>query len=198
MKITEVLQSATSRPSTTQPINEAFVNIFKRDLDLQDMYGQQVCDIITAAYAAIGGNTDASTLTVDGLKASFPMWKLYVSGGVVKFVMLFKDRQGRKLTALGTDGSREASLMLRKQLPKLMDTAYGELSGDALRLFKIALKTRFQDHQIPNTEVAGILNIDPSEIELHPDGFSYTRNIDGKRIEKQMIGTHGLPIVDRT
>lgn len=166
--------------SITSILTERFVNLHTK----QDIakYIDPIWDIIQTSYAPIGGFLSASSK--EDLIKKTGMAKLVRKDSKIVAVMIYKDDQGRKGIAAGTDGSTEGKKWLMKMFKEDVDLerSWGEFSGKAEHLM---LKSG--GVPIPNSLAAQILN--KPILDLNPDGFHYTREIMGEPHEKILIGS---------
>lgn len=158
---------------------EHFVNVF--DADQKRKYADQVWDIMQKSYEKVGGFGTASS--ADELIAKSSLWKLVVRNGHVYAAFLYKDQQGRKSVASGTDGSD----MGRRDYARVKDEdiklqrAWAEVSGPVERIMK-----RAGAQAVPNSLANKLTG--KEILELNPDGFHYTRFIAGEPHEKIIYG----------
>lgn len=158
---------------------ERFVNLHNP----QDMskHIDVIWKILEDSYASIGGFKSA-TDKEDLMKKS-GLTKLVVKDGKIVAVKIYKDELGRKSIAGGTDGSAEGKKWFIKMCEEdiKLNRAWGEVSG---AMEHIMLKRG--SVPIPNTMVARILG--KPITNLDPDGYHYTRDIQGEPHTKIMIG----------
>ena len=158
---------------------ERFVNLHNP----QDMskHIDVIWKILEDSYASIGGFKSA-TDKEDLMKKS-GLTKLVVKDGKIVAVKIYKDELGRKSIAGGTDGSAEGKKWFIKMCEEdiKLNRAWGEVSG---AMEHIMLKRG--SVPIPNTMVARILG--KPILNLDPDGYHYTRDIQGEPHTKIMIG----------
>lgn len=102
-------------------LDEAYKNFFLRDKDKREKYKDEVFDILQKSYAKIGGLKSGGFSSPDDMVNKIPFWKLAIKNGKVVAVVMYKDKQGRKSVASGTDGSDEGK-------KKLIDIIRGDLS----------------------------------------------------------------------
>lgn len=166
---------------------ESYKNLFQKD----DMwkYASDVFKILEESYAKIGGLNIGS---IDELIDESDMWKLYIKDGIVKLVFIYKDKNGRKLIAVGTDGSQEAKRILIKDIKHDLGRSYVEASGSLEKLINhiIGDDNKFK---IPSSEMLSLTGKIPSNID--PDTYHYDRKIGEKTHTKALYGTPRLPII---
>lgn len=158
---------------------EHYVNAF--DEDSKAKYADQVWDIMQKSYASQGGFHSADD--IHDLIHKTGMWKLAVRSGHVYAAMLYKDQQGRKSIASGTDGSLlgKRDYFKMKEEDIRMERAWAEVSGPVERIMQ-----QSGAEPIPN-KFAAILtgkHID----EMDDDGYHYTRIISGIPHKKVIYG----------
>lgn len=163
----------------TNLILERFVNLHT-DQDMAK-YIDVIWDILQRSYANIGGFKSA-TDKQDLIKKS-GLTKLVTKQGKVIALRIYKDELGRKSIAGGTDGSEEGKKWLLKMCEEdiKLNRAWGEVSG---AMEHIMLKRGAVP--IPNTMVAKILGRPIHSYD--PDGYHYTREIQGELHTKIMVG----------
>lgn len=96
-----------------QQINEHFVNC--KNQDEMQKYADIVWDILERSYTYCGGikNIDNPSHLIKKTH----LWKLYRKNGEIKAVICYSDRKGgRKMCLLGSDGSDEGRVYLKKML----------------------------------------------------------------------------------
>lgn len=166
-------------------INENYKNITtKQD---KQKYKDQVWDILTKSYQYIGGikgsGFESSHVMVDRI----PYWKIFTRDGKVIAVMLYKDKNGRKMVACGSDGSAEGKQIVKRMIEDDIrhQRAYGEIS-DALVAYvnRHFTKDEISKYFVPADQVSKILNKPVKPI----DKYTYTRLIGGEQHEKMMYG----------
>ena len=164
----------------TQVLLEKVVNLF--DQDQKDKYGQQVWDILLQSYAPIGGFQTASSL--EELMHKSGLWKLVMRDGQITAVKIYRDQFGRKAVAMGTDGSIQGRRDIRMLIAD--DVKFGrswaETSGAPERIMK-----GMGAPPIPAIYAEFLSN--KAVLSYNPDGFHYTRLIEGEPHEKIMYGT---------
>lgn len=177
----------------TQYITEHHHNLF--NAEQKQPYAQQVWDMLQTAYVPLGGLKGSGLKSVDDMIANIPMWKVSTRNGQIKVVILYKDRNGRKLIAMATDGSIDSKQVLINILQSEFKRSYAELSGPALAFVTRRLPELVAKYAIPAEEVARIAALSGKFI-VPVDQFKYTREINGHSLEKMMIGTIGNHITN--
>lgn len=106
--------------------------------------------------------------------------------------MLYKDKNGRKLVALGSNGTLEGKEALKKMFFEELKTqrAYGEISGPALKFIMKFFKADLNAVLIPSKNVGEILN---KPVTITGE-FTYVRKIGLDDEEKVMYGKVGQRI----
>jgi predicted kinase len=203
-------------PVESKIITEKFINLIgDRSLDQKNQYKQQVFDLLQSSYASIGGIKGSGFDSADDMVANIPFWKLAVKDGKLVAVLLYKDKQGRKSVAAGTDGSRVGKLTLQNMVSAESDRSYAEKSKAALSLaIKNMTPAEKSKYLIPVSQVKNITSdpvipikdlpesdwpiTDPAEIEStktslerYPElwDYGYFREIGGQQKFKVMMGT---------
>lgn len=85
-------------------LNENYKN-FILNKDMKEKYKNEVWDLIQDSYSAIGGIKGSGFSSPDDMIENIPFWKVYTKNNKVLMVVLYKEKSGRKLVALGIDGS---------------------------------------------------------------------------------------------
>lgn len=94
-----------------QTLTEKFINLIgEKDIEKKREYADRVWDILQRSYAKIGGIKGSGFKSKEDMIKNIPFWKIMKSNGKVIAVKLYKDKNGRKSVAGGTDGSKEAKL----------------------------------------------------------------------------------------
>lgn len=170
---------------------EHYLNLFKEED--KKLYADDIWNMLQNAYRYIGGLKGSGFSSKDEMIKKIHMWKLNRRDGKINAFILYKDSNGRKLVAIGTDGTEQGKEDFKKMFKEelVQNRAYGEISHSVLKLaFKILGDELFQ-HLVPSDEVSKILGKEISKT----DAFKYKRNIGGDEIEKIMYGVPFLKIV---
>lgn len=173
-----------------QFLAEAYRNLFT-DSD-KEKYIDIVWDMLQASYESCGGLKTKGLESKAGLVANTPMWKLWIKDEKVKIVLCYKEKGGRKIVAIGTDGTGESKRQLAKIMSEEFARSYIEVSDSLEAFLKKNLFDLVEKYKIPTEEVPNIIH---NKITPLSDGYHYTRNINGEQIEKLMLGTPGKSIV---
>jgi len=168
-------------------LTEKFVNLF--DDKTKQKYAEEVYQLLQKAYSQIGGMKGSGFETPESMIHSIPFWKLGFSNGRLVLVIMYKDKNGRKLVAVGTDGSKEGKAYLNSALKVEFSRSYAEISGPLLTYLQKKFPNIVAAYRIPVEQVRKIF---PDIRQI--DDFSYERNIGGQWIEKIMLGTIGRTI----
>ncbi len=174
-----------------QFICERYNNLFTAEQKQQ--FAPQVWQLLQTAYSPIGGLKGSGFKSQQDMIDNIPMWKVSTRNGSVKTVIMYKDRNGRKLIAMGTDGSLEGKQMLTNMLRSEFTRSYAELSGPALRFVQNKMPELVSQYAIPSEKVVEIAAMNGKTV-TPIDQYLYTREIGGHAAEKMMIGTIGKRI----
>ena len=164
---------------------ETYINAI--DPDDKKKYARQVWDILQSSYASLPGGF-ATASSIDELIEKSWLWKMAKKNGKIVAVQIYKDQYGRKGIAGGTDGSEIG----KKEFNKIfaddirLNRSWAEVSGAPEYIMK-----KLGAPAIPNTLAAKLTG--KEILNLNPDGFHYTRLINGEPHEKVMYGTVNLP-----
>lgn len=116
-------------------LNENYKNLINNIPDKQK-YKTIVFNMIQKAYSKMGGIHGSGFESPDDMVKNIPFWKLYFKDNVLKFVIMYKDKNGRKSVATATDGTIEAKHELAKLLKETLNISFGERSGDLLNFMR--------------------------------------------------------------
>lgn len=189
-------------------LNERFVNLIGvTDQHLRDKYRDQVWAILQRSYAGIGGIQGSGFESPEAMD-SIPMWKLIALNGEIQGVVMYKDKQGRKLVAIGTNGSPYAKAKVEEIMRNDLKRSYGENSKAALgfvmkkipwEILKDFVMEPFQVQQVLGKEIIPIKRLDreswPLDAQLtitnYPQliNYGYLRELGGELVFKVMIGS---------
>ena len=168
-------------------INETYINVFSPEDKLK--YVDSVWSIIQGTYARLGGIKGSGFSSKEDMIASLPMWKLVKRDGVIVAVQLYKDKNGRKFVAAGTNNTPEGKEDLKKMLVDELKhgRSFGEVNPNIYNLIgSIIGQNELLKYTVNASDVSKILG---KEVIPSNTGLSYTRNINGHNEEKYMIGT---------
>ena len=155
-------------------------------------YAQEVFDLLNTAYQKAGGMKGNGFQSPEAMVKAIPFWKLYLKDGKVLTVMMYKDRNGRKLIAMGTNGTHEAKKVLIDTLKQEFRRSYTEISGPTLLFMMKNYAELYKDFRIPNTTMLKVLGADDVKLpEKDDDGYKYLRKLEGGWVEKVAVGTLG-------
>jgi hypothetical protein len=137
-----------------QFITETIDNLFIGDTEKRRKYVDQIWDILQHSYAKIGGIHGTGFADKDDMINSLPLWKVYRKGDTVKAVIIYKDKNGRKSVAMGTDGESDTKAMIGKMKVDEFSSGrgYGEVSDNALFFLIKKLKFDLLDKIVPYKE----------------------------------------------
>lgn len=162
-----------------QLITERYVNLWKKEE--MEPYIDEVWDILQKTYEYIGGFKTAATK--EELISKTDFMKLVRKNGKIVAVSLYKDKNGRKGIAAGSDGTKIGIEAIKQIYIENIQQqrAWGEYSGKAenfiLKKGGVPISNEFVE------EILGK--------PIHskdPDGFHYTREIMGELHKKIIIG----------
>jgi len=114
-------------------VREGYSNfVGKLSIDDKRKWADRVWDMLQAAYDEIGGIKGSGFKNKEDMIANIPFWKIYHKGEKLIAAVMYKDLSGRKLVALGTDGSDRAKKILSDIFKASLKVSYGEKSGKVL------------------------------------------------------------------
>lgn len=161
--------------------------LIERVLNLHDKeskakYADQVWDILQKSYANIGGFTihpDA-----EDLAAKSGIWKIVRRGPEITAVTIYKDKLGRKISAVGTNGTDQgkADYRMLQAAESTQKRSWVEASGAIERMMSKDPNAVI----IPNKYASALLN--KEILSYDPDGVHYTRMLGGEPKAKMMFG----------
>jgi hypothetical protein len=112
---------------------ERYVNLIGDD-PRKDQYKDEVYSILTRSYEKMGGLKGSGTESPEALK-SIPFWKLVRKDNRIVAVVLYKDKNGRKSVAVGTDGSKLGMKAVEEITKAEPSRSYSEKSKASLNFF---------------------------------------------------------------
>jgi hypothetical protein len=191
-------------------LTESFKNIISGKDDIErEKYADEVYRMVQASYANIGGIRGSGFGSAQDMIKAIPFWKLYFHGGRLRTVVLYKDKGGRKLVALATDGSPKGKSELERIMKETLKVAYGEYSKNLLAYIMRKIPPHvLEPYIIPPSKVARLLpddiiipsddyvkkNLDKDDVEIYtkfPEwkSFFYVRKIGNRPTLKIAIGS---------
>lgn len=179
-------------------LQESYINLIGTDaktLEQKNAVKKEVFDLLQAAYAPIQGIKGSGFKSEDDMVANIWFWKLCRKNGKIIAVIMYKDRDGRKMVALGTDGSSEGKAAARKMMVEEISRSrsYGEASGPALGMVKKLFGMQNKDpiegsplekYTVPADQVEAILKKPVQPVSK----YEYIRGIGGTDQKKVMFG----------
>lgn len=118
---------------TEQFLTENYKNLIGPESRIEkEAWADQVWEMLQKSYAPIGGIKGSGFSSKEDMINNIPFWKLYVKNGKVIVVVLYKDKSGRKIVALGADGSDFSKEVLSNILKSSLKVSYSEMSGPFL------------------------------------------------------------------
>jgi len=195
-------------------LTESFKNFLPGDDEQKLQYIDEVWDMIQKSYASIGGIKGSGFRSKEDMLKNIPMWKLYFSGGKLTVVVLYKDKTGRKLVAIGATsepGLRKKAVYILGQIMKAgVENSIAEISGgpfvvfarsvnfDVIKPFIFTPKEAEKALGKPVTpakDAVDKLNVD--DLKLYTKfsdyrDFFYLRELGGSLHMKLGVGTPGL------
>lgn len=110
----------------------------------------------------VGGIHGTGFKTKQDMIDNIPFWKLYRKGDEIKAVSMYKDKNGRKRVAVGTDGSDDGKLFLSKfaRDDLLLNKSYMETSSNLLFFVIKTVGVDFINHIVSIEKVLSKLSTD--------------------------------------
>lgn len=153
----------------------------------REQYRQQMHDMLHKAYSSIGGYGGVGSGTPEESRAihndiTHSNIKAVRRGDKISAVQLYKPQHGRKTIALATDGSTQGKKDMLKTGSEDHEhkRAWAEVSGAPEKIFK-----KLGYPTVPAKHAEKLLG---KQVNVHPDGEHYTRNIGGHPHTKTIIG----------
>jgi hypothetical protein len=171
---------------------ETYVNLFLSDRAERERYKDEVWEILQQSYAPMGGIKGKGFSSPEEMVEKMAMWKLVRRQGRIVAVKLYKDKNGRKSVAAGTDGTPEGKAELAKimQDDVLQGRSYSEASENVVRFARKKLGDDLVDAALIPAEVAQQID---NRIQLIPgEKYWYHREIGDKLARKIMMGSVGV------
>ena len=127
---------------------EAFENLIGFDKDIlkrKEKYVDDVWKILQDSYRKIGGIKGSGFNDEKDMMKKIWFWKLYKQQGRPVAVIMYKDREGRKMVALGTDGSDKAKGVIHHNNARFIDSITPEAVNMIALAEKLYREQRFID-----------------------------------------------------
>lgn len=191
-------------------LNENFKNFVGADsIEDRKVWADRVWDLLQKTYEKIGGIKGSGFASVEDMVNNIPFWKIFTRGEKVLVALFYKEKAGRKIVALGTDGSPEAKTILTNVIVNGLKVAWGEKSKAVLiyMMSNIGINA-LRPFLLTPEEAAKLLGVEtmrltPAIIEQlskhdllvykrYEDDlkdYFYVRNIHGEYFLKVAIGT---------
>lgn len=148
------------RINTTTCCNEAFQNfIGASSLEDRKKWGDRVWETLIKTYQTIGGIKGSGFSSKEDMIDNIPFWKIYNEGENVLVCVMYKDKNGRKIIAIATNGSAKAKKLLIDIFRNGLKVAWGEKSKAVVSFMmkNIGIDV-LRPYLIPTTEVKKLLN----------------------------------------
>jgi len=178
------------KQSFREYLEEAFKNFLVSDRKEKEAHADEVFAMLQASYANIGGLKGSGFGSAKEMISAVPMWKLAYTKGQLAAVVMYKDKAGRKLVAIGTDGKSTGKKRLVEILKVEFARSFAEISGPLLKFMERNLPGELKRWHISTSKVEEILS---KKITIIDDVY-YTRKLGGEEIRKTMLGTIGKSI----
>lgn len=181
---------------------ETVDNFFISDRKARLKWMDKVWEVLQSSYASIGGIKGSGFESKESMVKNIPMWKIIRRGEDVKAIMMYKDKEGRKRVAAGTDGSPEGKQLLAQLFKEeaRFQRGWGEISGPSLRFMKkIFTEKEFADMLIPFERVKELLKKDYEAGKLREipgEKYEFEHKLGSDWIAKVAIGNPGKELYD--
>ena len=113
-------------------LTEKFINAFQDDTEIKTKYVDDVWDILQKSYSDIGGIKGSGFNSKEDMINKIPFWKIALDNGKPVAVIMYKDSNGRKSVAIGTDGSVSGKDKVTDIIKNDFKRSFGEKSKAAL------------------------------------------------------------------
>lgn len=186
-------------------LSERYVNVLS--VDDKERNKETVFKLLTDSYASIGGLKGNGFRSPDDMVKNIPMWKMVRRNGKIVAVAMYKDKNGRKRVAVGSDGTQEGKAAVASIFKEDFARAYFEISERSLGFHVKILGYDFiKSNAVKPENVKGItgddveypVGDDDPEVKRHPQlkEFFYRRSVGGHMHTKILLGTTGKKIVN--
>lgn len=192
-------------------IKEGYSNFIGKDsITDKQKWVDRVWDMLQSAYDDIGGIKGSGFTDKQDMIDNIPFWKIFHRGDKLIAVVMYKDTNGRKLVALGTDKSSAAKKILSNIFKEALNVSYGEYSGKLLNsIVKNVSYERLEPFLLEPIYVAKLLDkqiyppipeklnaVDAETYNKFPKlhKYFYMRDFAGKSYLKICLGTPHLII----
>lgn len=203
--------------SFRQYVNENYKNfIGPGSTPQREKWADQAWDILQKSYAPIGGIKGSGFEYKQDMIAKIPFWKIYTKGDKLVAAVFYKDKGGRKIVAIATDGSDLGKKIVGDIFRASLGVSYGEKSGPALAtmmktvpweelqnfLLTPAQLSKISGERVVPVAEHGIEKLDEKD-KFTYDKFPklipyfYVRELGGKTHLKVAMGTPNLPIFSK-
>ena len=176
---------------------ESIQNIINKE-DIKIKYAEEVYELLDNAYNDIGGIKGSGFSSPKDMIENIPFWKLNIVNGKVVAVVMYKDKIGRKLVALGSDFSDLGKNKLIDMIVSEIKTerSYLEISEAVLYIAAKIFGKELLKYIIPKNEVKNLLSstmYDAKDDKIFIKfpwlrEYMYSRKIKDNLINKVMIG----------
>lgn len=197
-------------------ITEGFKNfIGASSIEDRRKWADEVWELLQSSYAKIGGIKGNSFNSKEDMINNIPFWKIFVRNNKVICVFMYKDKDGRKGVACGSDKTPEARTIMADVFTSNLKVSYGEKSKaalvfamrvipwDIIKQYLITIdevkRTLHEDDIIVPDDAFVQTHLDKDDNtvwkrfpQLHP--YFYVRIIGGHLSLKVAIGTVGKNI----
>ena len=194
-------------------LTERFINLLDDDKEKKHEYVDAVWNILQKSYAKIGGIKGSGFENKESMINKIPFWKVATKSGKPVAVVLYKDKNGRKVVAAGTDGTVAGKAQIVDIMKNDISRAFGEKSKGALGLImklypwdvlESFVLTPKQAQKALGKEVISLSEVPRNEIpedgvemlKKYPQlkDYAYLRDLGGTMTFKVALGTPGISI----
>ena len=167
-------------------LDETYKNF--TDIETKRKYADQVWEILVKSYEYIGGIKGSGFESAETMIEKIPYWKIAVKEEKVVAVALYKDKNGRKIVAYGSNGSLVGKKLVKRIIldDVTRDRTYGEVSDSVEKfIFKHFDESQLEKYLVPAEQAVKIVG---GEVV---DKYHYRRTLGNENHIKVMFGKLG-------
>ena len=170
-------------------LTEKYKNLLNKDKDLKYKYANEVYNMLQKSYKKIGGIKGSGFKSPQDMVINIPFWKLAFTKGELVAVIMYKDKgTGRKLVAIGSDGTQKGKKKLKEMFKHEFERSFMEVSGPLLKWLQKNFPDLVNKYKIDARKTFELLPM--AHIELDNDSpWFYHRLIGGDSHEKILLGS---------
>ena len=199
-------------------LKESFTNYIDKGLNTDQRtpeLAKEILDVLQFSYKDIGGIKGSGFNSPEDMIANVPFWKIdrHPDTGKISAAVVYKDKNGRKLVAVGSDGSDRGKAKMIDVFKAEPGRSFTEKSKSALGLLIKVLGDNIKQFLVKPENVSRLINkddvkpirdIDPKDLPQDAQmtlsrfpwikDYGYLRNIGGVQTFKVLVGTPNIGI----